>query len=401
MTGLLLLSVLGCEPTSRPEPTGSDFWWGVATSPYQTEDPGPGTFSTDWYLCAARGGVDAGRGEGAYSWSRFDRDLEALRELEVSHYRFGIEWARVEPQPGVFDEAAIAAYAERARVLSEAGIVPVVCLWHFTFPDWATDLDRPERNGWLHPQAQAQWPLYVTRITEALAPYVDFYAPQNEPNAAIMAGYFVGMWPPGVERDLGLVSAHTDAAAEHWITAARRIRAGDPGATLITIQNIIAFAPEPWDVANVFTTIGDGYNNDHLDQVAAEADWVGFNYYYRRAASPFPVPEEHFPRGIRVAIEDLSERYRKPVVIMENGIGTENDALRSAYLRAHLRQVEVARDDGYDVRGYFAWSLMDNFEWALGYESQYGLYRVDPDTRDLVPKASAETYRALIRASRR
>jgi len=99
-----------------------------------------------------------------------------------------------------------------------------------------------------------------------------------------------------------------------------------------------------------------------------------------------------------VAIEDLSGRYERPVVIMENGIGTDDDALRSVYLRAHIRQVALAREDGFDVRGYFAWSLMDNFEWALGYESRYGLYSVDPDTFALTPKDSAETYRRLIDA---
>jgi beta-glucosidase len=390
-----------CQPESRPLPSSEEsFWWGVATSPYQTEDVGEADFATDWDLYADRGRIAAGRGEGARSWSRFERDLEALQALEVTHYRFGVEWARVEPRPGEFDDRAIEEYARRAAALREADIVPVVCLWHFTFPDWATDLDRGDANGWLHPEAQVRWAPYIARMTQAMAQHVDLYAPQNEPNAAIMAGYFIGMWPPGIERDLGLVSRHTDAAADRWIEAADVIREHDPSARILTIQNIIAFAPEPWDVAGLFTSIAEGYNYDHLDRVAVHADMVGFNYYHRRAASPFPVAEQHFPRGIRVAIEDLSDRYERPVVIMENGIGTDDDALRSVYLRAHIRQVALAREDGFDVRGYFAWSLMDNFEWALGFESRYGLYSVEPDTFALTPKDSAEVYRRLIDAER-
>jgi len=394
---MILALLLACEPEPlQREPHDGDFWWGVATSPYQTEDPGDDVFVTDWDLFAARGEIPEARGQGTQSWSRFERDLVALQELGVSHYRFGIEWARVEPKPGEYDDEAIAEYARRAAALSDAGIVPIVCLWHFTFPDWATDLDRGDATGWLHPQTRERWLPYVVRVSEALAPHVDLYSPQNEPNAAIMAGYFVGMWPPGIERDLKLVWAHTDAAADQWIAAATAIRQADPDAELITIQNIIAFAPEPWDVAGVFTSIGSGYNYDHLDRVASHADVVGFNYYHRRAASPFPVAEQHYPRGIRVAIEDLTARYYKPVAIMENGIGTDDDALRTLYLRSHIRQVEIARSDGYEVRGYFAWSLMDNFEWALGYGSRYGLYSVDPDTGDLAAKGSAGIYAEIV-----
>ncbi len=393
---MILVLLLSCAPDSIREPDDGEFMWGVATSPYQTEDPGDDVFATDWDLFAERGAIPEARGQGTESWSRFDRDLAALQELGVSHYRLGVEWARVEPDPGEYDDDAIAEYKRRAVALRAAGIVPVVCLWHFTFPDWATDLDNGHGNGWLHPEAKARWRSYVERMGRALAPHVDLYAPQNEPNAAIMAGYFVGMWPPGIERDLGLVNAHTEAAANAWIEAAEIIRAVDPDAELVTIQNIIAFSPEPWDIAGVFTYIGDGYNHDHLDRVAEHADLVGFNYYHRRRASPFPVREQHFPRGIRVAIEDLTDRYHKPVVIMENGIGTDNDALRQLYLRSHIRQIEVARADGYDVRGYFAWSLMDNFEWALGYESRYGLYSVDPDSGELTAKDSAVMYREMV-----
>jgi beta-glucosidase len=323
------------------------------------------------------------------------RDREALIELGVSHYRFGIEWARVEPEPGRIDHEALAQYADHARALREAGIEPVVCLWHFTFPDWATDLDQPKANGWLHPLTQLRWGPYVRAVADALGPHVTLWAPQNEPNAQAMAGYFLGHWPPGVSGDLDAVAAQTQAATARFNEAASILRTRDPDAKILTIQNLIAFEPQPWDAAGVFTRIGERYNYAHLDGVHQQADYIGFNYYYRRAASPFPAPEEIWPRGIRVAIEDLQARYGKPIVVMENGIGTENDRLRQAYLRAHLYQVQAARKNGADVRGYFAWSLVDNYEWALGWGVRYGLYSHEEGL--LVPKESARLYARFTR----
>jgi beta-glucosidase len=327
------------------------------------------------------------------------RDREALVDLGVSHYRFGIEWARVEPQPGEFDEAALAQYAGHARALREAGIEPVVCLWHFTFPDWLTELDRPEANGWLHPLTRQHWATYVRKVADALGPYVTLWAPQNEPNAQAMAGYFLGQWPPGVSGDLGAVADQTEAAVERFNQAADILRRRDSDAQILTIQNIIAFEAQSWDALGVFTRIGEKYNFSHLDGVQEKADFIGFNYYYRRDATPFAAAQEIWPRGIRVAIEELQTRYDKPVVVMENGLGTDNDRMRQAYLRAHLYQVELARRDGWDVRGYFAWSLVDNYEWALGWGVRYGLYAHEEGR--LVPKESAGLYSRFIRGEER
>jgi len=389
----------GCReaPASVGErPVEGPFWWGVATSPYQVEDPGDGKYATDWDLAFQRGQLKHARGQGAGSWSHMERDRQALVDLGVSHYRFGIEWARVEPEPGVYDDVALERYADHARALAAAGIEPVVCLWHFTFPDWATNLDDPHQTGWLHPQTTARWSAYVKRVAAALGPDVTLWAPQNEPNAQAMAAYFMGIWPPGVSGDLGLVGAHTQAAADRFVEAAVILRASVPDAQIITIQNIIAFEREAWDVPGLFVGVGDRYNHDHLDRVHESADLIGFNYYYRRAATPFPADEEIWPAGIRWAIEDLQTRYGKPLVVMENGLGTDNEALRQAYLRAHAHRVLTARDDGWDVRGYFLWSLVDNYEWAQGWDVRYGLYGVDPADQSLVPKESVALYRKIV-----
>jgi beta-glucosidase len=399
---VLLLPIwgLGCQaPTVDRPPIDTPMWWGVATSPYQVEDPGEGQFTTDWDLFYDRGRLREPRGEGVGSWSQMGRDRDALVELGVSHYRFGIEWARVEPEPGQIDYTALERYAEHAQALREAGIEPVVCLWHFTFPDWATDLDRPEANGWLHPQTAQRWGPYVEAVADALGPHVRLWAPQNEPNAQAMAGYFLGQWPPGVSGDLGAVADQTEAAVERFNEAASILRSRDPDAQILTIQNIIAFEAQTWDALGVFTGIGEEYNHAHLEGVHEQADFIGFNYYYRRDATPSAASEQTWPRGIRIAIEELQTRYDKPIVVMENGLGTDDDRKRQAYLRAHLFQVELARSEGWDVRGYFAWSLVDNYEWALGWGVRYGLY-AHVEGR-LVAKESARLYSRFIRGEER
>lgn len=374
--------------------------WGVSTSAYQTEDPGPDAqFKTDWDLFHEAGRVSQSRGQAALSWSSPERDQRALDWLGVSHYRFGIEWARVEPSPGVYDEAALDSYVRKARALKAAGIEPVVCLWHFTFPDWGTALAAPNEHGWRHLMIQRRWASYVHKVVKALSPYVRLFAPQNEPNAQAMAGWFMGMWPPGIIGDTSGMRVQTAASAEAFQVAAKIIKEVNPTAQVITIQNIVSFSQAPWDYARAFLHLGESYNFDHLDRVHESADLVGFNYYYRREACPGPAPSQIWPEGIRWAIETLCDRYKKPVVVMENGLGTNEDVKRQVYLHNHIAQVMLAQRAGHDVRGYFAWSLMDNYEWALGYSCKYGLMAVDEG--ELVPRGSAEQYRRLIRAAKR
>jgi beta-glucosidase/6-phospho-beta-glucosidase/beta-galactosidase len=246
---------------------------------------------------------------------------------------------------------------------------------------------------------QRRWASFVRKVVTALSPHVQLYAPQNEPNAQAMAGWFMGMWPPGIIGDTSGMKTQVAASAEAFRLAAKIIKSINPRAQVITIQNIVAFSQAPWDYARAFMHLGECYNFEHLDKVHQCADLIGFNYYYRREACPGPAPVQIWPEGIRWAIETLCERYHKPVLVMENGLGTPDDLKRKDYLHNHIAQVILAQRAGHDVRGYFAWSLMDNYEWALGYSCKYGLMEVSES--DLIPRGSAEQYRRIIRAAKR
>jgi beta-glucosidase len=393
------------------------FWWGVSTSGYQTEDKGyapgdPRYFKTDWDLYVEKGRAPQ-RGEHAtFSYTQFDKDLALLRELGVNHYRFGVEWARVEPRPGVYNEEAIRHYVTIARKVRAAGIEPIACLWHFTFPSWLTDFSHKERSHWLHPLADSHWQSYVTRVVGALKPYVKIYAPQNEPNGMMPLAYLGDHWPPSDLLNTFTYKRAMRACIAQFREAAAIIRQQRPDALIMSVQAL------PWWKRNyIWDPTAVVYNAmrrvcfDHLDGIQEVCDIIGFNYYYsqnatfadffyagrgEKGANYTQMGWIIDPESFYNLIMDVRRRYGKPMVIAENGIGTLNEQKKIKYLRDHINQMRRAMADGADVRGYFAWTLVDNYEWHEGYNANFGLAIMDPRSGDRALEPSGQFYRNLI-----
>ncbi len=395
------------------------FWWGTSTSSYQNEDRGmapgsPGYFLTDWDIFAMKEKKAPVRGDHAtYSWSNFDQDLAVVKKMGVNHFRFSIEWARVEPKRGEYNEAAIRQYAESARKLKEAGIEPVVTLWHFTFPSWLYDgVKKPDVN-FLHPEEALAWEQFVTKMVRALKPHVRVFIPQNEPNGAVQLGWLAGHWPPGLLLRPWSYKKAMAAAADNFRVAAGIIRKERPDALVMSVHSLPTWRPNIWKDPTLCTyNMMLRQNYDHLDKIYDVCDLIGINYYYSQDAD---IPDllnqgrgemsinytqmgwKIDPRGIYEIIKQVSDRYKKPMVVVENGVGTQNEMKRVKYMRDHINQVRLAMSDGYDVRGYFAWTLIDNYEWTEGFVPKFGMSVVDPQSKVRKIEPSGKFFAEMIR----
>lgn len=395
----------------------SPFAWGISTSSLQYEDRAvlPGSkdyFQRDWDLLVTEKKAPA-VGDALYSWSHFDEDLKALKKIGVNSYRFSIEWARVEPQPGHYNEEAIHRYVEMAQKLKEAGIEPYVCLWHFTFPSWLVDKKNSEKTNWLHPLARAHWNKYVTRMAKELAPYATYYAPENEPNGQILTAYIIGLWPPNHLFDFNGYKKAMVASSTMFRDAAARIKEIKPNAKILSVEAIPYWYHGPLDPGGIIYNTVEHNAFDHLDKIYDVCDIIGFNYYYSQIAGPLSMLTQgsrhgpHFtmmgwhidPPALGKLIRKIGKRYDKPMMITENGMADLNEKARIQYLHDHIEQVRLTMSEGYDIKGYFIWSLADNYEWHYGYVPKFGLATMNPKTFERILKPSAFYYRDVIRAS--
>lgn len=425
---LATLTLTGCVTFPRaPEVTTAErahsarldtgeFAWGISTSSWQYENrtvspKGSLPFRTDWDILMDQGKAPPRGNTVVMSWSEFDRDVAALKKIGVTHYRFSLEWARIEPSPGQYDEAAIDRYVEMTRRLRAAGIEPVVCLWHFTFPDWLYDHKRPKRSNWLHPEMDERWQAYVGKVVPRLKRHVRYFAPQNEPNGQIATAYLNGLWPPAMTAAFGTYAAAVRASARQFREAAAIIKRERPDAIVMSVQAL------PWWERGLLDPTQAAFNGmmrvnfDHLDLIADVCDLIGFNYYYSQHAGPIGALTAGSHRGKNFTmmgwdidpaslyrqIRLVAERYGKPMMVTENGIATLDDKKRIRYLHDHIAAIQQARRDGYDVRGYFVWSLLDNYEWHGGYTDTFGLGHMNPKTFARELKPSAFFFRDTIR----
>jgi beta-glucosidase len=424
----LLMLLAGCIAAPRPyappksapilKPLPKEpFWWGTSTAPFQNEDRGyaPGSkwyFKTDWDRYAEEGGAPARGDRAVFSWSDFDKDLAALKYLGVSHFRFGVEWARIEPRKGEINEAALRQYAEMARRVRAAGMEPIITLWHFTFPDWLYSKDKSKAN-FLNPDVREAWQANVRRVVKATKGDVRIYVPQNEPNGALQLGWIGAHWPPGFLFHVGSYKKAMRVCADMFRDAASIVRAERRDAKVMGIWSLPYWKKAKYlDPTRSVYHLMQHQNYDHLDMVADSCDIIGVNYYYSQQPSVLrfifrPVGErnsnytqlgwEIAPTGLYHVLKEIDGRYHKPIVVTENGIGTQSGQKSIRYFREHIAQLRRAQSEGVDVRGYFPWTLVDNYEWTDGWGPKFGLFAFDPKTHDRIASPSAIWFSKFIR----
>ncbi len=413
----------------RPDwPAG--FLWGTATSAHQVEG---GTLN-DWTRFEEQPGRIA-RGErsgrAVEAWNRFRGDLELLQALGANAARFSIEWSRLEPSEGTWDEAAWTRYTEWVGWMREAGLEPMVTLLHFTLPLWLAD-----RGGVTAADFPERFARFAGEAARRLGGAVDLWCTINEPNIQMHHGYIEGLWPPAlcslelaVQAFAGMLRAHA--------LAARALHEGDPGARVGLVIHLIEFQPASrWLLPDWIAASGaarafnwafaDGLRSGRLrfrapgfpslDEpcpgLAGSADFLGLNYYRRNLVrldprepgmvsvrdGPGPKNDlgwEIYPEGLLHLLREAARRCRLPIYVTENGIPDAGGRMRGDYIRAHAWALSRALAEGIDLRGYFHWSLLDNFEWADGFAPRFGLYRVDYETMERRPAGGSETFTEL------
>lgn len=421
------------------------FWWGTATAGHQFEG---NNIHSNWWEWEKLGLVDDGSvsGRACDYWNRYESDHDLLLELGQQGLRLGIEWARLEPTEGTFDDEALAHYVAILTDLQEKGLRVCLTLNHWVLPNWLA-----EAGGWLAPQALDRWTRLVRHVVPALAPHVDLWVTLNEPMVPVLAGYLAGYHPPGETSPVRATRVFRRLLHAHAIaydTIHRMVpRAPDGGPTMVgyanAYQHIEPFherglvRPLEAAVSRVVSWIGfDAWDHavrtgrmpvpaglgGRVPRLQGSADFVGVNYYMRVSVRLHPsslsnvksgqydVPPgiettemgwQVYPPGFHAVLTRVSERLQLPIYVTENGCCDSGDDLRRRYLLSHLSAMHRAIGDGADVRGYMHWTFIDNFEWREGFAKRFGLVEMDHTDPELTrrPRPSATMMKDIIEAN--
>jgi beta-glucosidase len=379
---------------------GRDFWWGTAASSTQAEGAAP---ASDWYALE-QSGVMPHSGDGNDFATRYAEDFALYAAHGLTHHRLSIEWARIEPEEGKRDPAAIEHVVQVLTAARDAGVAPWVCLHHFTLPGWFTELGE---GGFLDDHARSyHWARHVAFCAETFGDLVFGWKPVNEPGA------YAGIYPHR-KRRFDMLGAVLLAQRDAW----RELRGGGkPVATIHDLSPVFTVADTvPADrmrdgVEAMMWKVWMQADRDGVLELPGRAprevpdlreacDLVGFSYYSATGVdaeggiTPYPTdarvgPMGYAPwsEGLALVLQRLADELPgRPLLICEHGVGTDDDAWRCDVLRASLAVVESAIDDGADVRGFFHWTGVDNYEWNHGFDVQFGCF-----SRDREPRGSAE-----------
>jgi beta-glucosidase len=434
-----------------------DFLWGVATSAYQIEGAplADGAGPSIWQRFSHTPGRTANGDTGDVAcdhYHRYEQDVAIMADLGVNAYRFSISWSRILPEgTGRVNEKGLDFYRRLTDALLKQNIKPMATLYHWDLPAALDD-----RGGWLNRDVAEWFAEYAVAAFRGLGDRVHFWATLNEPWVVTDGGYLHGSLAPGhwnlYETPIAshnLLRAHGRAVAAYRSAGGR-----SPIGIIVNIEPKYPASQSSDDLAA--TRHADAYlNRQYLDpifrgeypaemremfgeawpefpqadfkDIQQPADFVGINYYTRAVTKADPtrfveravsvrqpnatyteMSWEVFPQGLTDVLVWFRENYGDlPVYVTENGAafydppvpidGEVHDPLRIEYLRLHIGAVAEAIKRGVDVRGYFAWSLLDNLEWSHGFTRRFGIVHVNFATLERTPKGSAKFYREVIR----
>lgn len=416
-----------------------NFLWGTATAAHQVEGH---NFNNDWWAWEKRGGKikNGDSSSVACDWSggRYAQDFQNSRALGLNAIRLSIEWSRLEPREGEWDPDAFRFYRDMLTCLRDMRITPMVTIHHFTNPSWLA-----AQGGWENPAVVHHFERLATQVAQEFADLCRFWLTVNEANAYATLSYCAGLWPPGKQRFFSGIKVMANMVRAH-AAAYHAIKRVQPGGQIGMAHRFQIFKPNnprsPLDCLSVrvrdclfnrlvFRAVMDGALHFpgglriELPEAKGTQDFIGLNYYFsersafdlreprlffgRRVLAPeslrcqsdFAGEADHDPASFERLLKELAH-CGKPVYITENGAIEARDSDQSEYLVTHLLALQHAIEAGADVRGYFWWTLVDNFEWGEGFSPRFGLYSLDRPTQRRTPKPVAAVYSQIASENR-
>jgi beta-glucosidase len=409
------------------------FMWGTATAAHQVEGSNSNNNWSAWENIPGRIFQDQKAGLACDWWGgRWKEDLDRAAESGQNAHRLSVEWSRIQPAPDRWDEEALDFYRRVCRGMLERGLTPMVTLHHFTDPLWLSEV-----GGWENEDTPLKFATYVRRVVEALKEFVSLWITINEPNVYTFSGYVFHDFPPG-KTDLDAAFRVTRNLLRGHAAGYRAVHEVQNAAQVgfahhhRPFRPLLSWSPLDWAVAGIVNrifnysfpyalssgTLSFIYKRVRLPELLHTQDFFGLNYYtteklgftlssasnFIRRAPPAGLETSESrmisndPNGFFGAL-NWANRQGLPVIVTENGIDDASDTIRPRYLVEHIHQIWRAINFNWPVKGYFHWTLVDNFEWERGWSQRFGLWGLDPEKQVRSRRKSAEIYAEICRTN--
>ena len=348
-------------------------------------------------------------------YNRYESDLGIAKSLDLNAFRISIEWSRIEPEEGKFDEREIEHYRKVLKAIHARGMEPFVTMWHFTSPLWLSKM-----GGWENKESIGFYVRYAKKMIGSIGDEVKFWISFNEPTTYAGHSFMMGSWPPEGKSLLAtnrvirnICAAHNQLHGKIRDKFGKKINLG-------IVFNLKHHSPHnpKYHLDRALAKLDSYFRDDkYLGMCVGHADFIGLNYYFHDRLK-FSLGGKFFglaevrnpnkeltdmgwdisPEGIYHVINRL-KKYGLPVYITENGLADAKDQKRAKFIKDHLRWVHKAISEGVDVRGYFYWSLLDNFEWDKSFWPRFGLVEVDYETMERKIRPSALEYKEICKTN--
>jgi beta-glucosidase len=335
-------------------------------------------------------------------FNRYEDDFDFLSAMNLNCYRCSLEWSRIEPTEDFFDIEAIEHYRKMLIALKKRHIVPMVTLWHWTHPIWFE-----KQGAWTNPKSVDYFQRFVTKIIKEFKNLVEYWIILNEPNIYSLPAYLFGTKPAPIKGLFAYKKAIGNLVKAHKKSYCL-IKTIHPCSQVGIAEHIVDLQSFSNNPLNVLLTKGlDLWNKSFLRQIHHHLDFVGINYYHH-----FDVKFDQdiltykkkivtdlgwniHPNGLYDTIKSIAS-FKKPIIITENGVADQTDQIRQKYIPQIVDNLQRAISEGFDVRGYIHWSLMDNFEWREGFWPRFGLVEINYQDLSRNLRPSGKIYADII-----